>query len=252
MTFSPIASSSDGNAYVVSSDNLPRLLIDAGVRFPVIQEALGFQVTALAGCLISHGHNDHCAAVPELLRAGVNVYAPKGFWQKFRHGIWQDHHRANYLKDQHEEKIGPWTIKPFEVPHDPGVETFGFLVSDGKKKLLYLTDAAWSPHRFVGLTHIVIEANWSEEKLRENSRAGRVHGAQFRHIGAGHQSIDRVERFFERMEEVDPDYRKTLEEVWLIHLSDQNSDEADFKERIQRITGCPVYVAAKSATEVGL
>jgi phosphoribosyl 1,2-cyclic phosphodiesterase len=225
------------------------LLIDCGVSYRAIQEAMDFKTHSLAGCLVSHGHGDHCAAVRDLIVAGVNVYGSKGFWENYRNGIYQDHHRAYYLQDQYEEQVGSWTVLPFDVLHDPGTQTQGFLVANHKHKLLYLTDAAWSPHRFVGLTHIAIEANWSEELLRKNSREGKVHAAQFRHVGAGHQSIERVVRFFQKMREVDPDYDQRLECVWLIHLSDDNSDEEEFKRLVRAETGCHVEVAAKNSRQ---
>jgi hypothetical protein len=34
-----------------------------------------------------------------------------------------------------------------------------------------------------------------------------------------------------------------LQEIHLLHLSDANSNEKEFKEKIQKLTGVPVYVA---------
>jgi phosphoribosyl 1,2-cyclic phosphodiesterase len=36
-----------------------------------------------------------------------------------------------------------------------------------------------------------------------------------------------------------------VQEIYLLHLSDNNSDEAMFKRRVQEVTGKPVYVAGR-------
>lgn len=251
MEFIPLASSSAGNSYIVRASGLPDLLIDAGVRFQIIQEALDFRVTEIAGCLVSHGHSDHCAAVPDLLKAGVNVFGSHGFWGGFKGGKHKDHHRAMWVKDGHEFQVGPWRVLPFEVPHDDGTDTFGFIVAGGGGKLLYLTDAAWSPGTFTGLTHMAVECNWDEETMRANSAAGRIDPRRFARTASTHFSLPRLKRFLERMIETDPTFLQTLQEVHLLHLSDENSDEKKFKTEIAEIVGVPVYVAAKNArTEV--
>ena len=37
-----------------------------------------------------------------------------------------------------------------------------------------------------------------------------------------------------------------VQEIWLCHLSDGNSDAERFKREIQALTGKPVYIAQKS------
>jgi hypothetical protein len=34
-----------------------------------------------------------------------------------------------------------------------------------------------------------------------------------------------------------------VQEIWLLHLSEQNSCEKRFKEEVQKITGKPTYIA---------
>jgi len=51
----PIASGSTGNCYLIGGDGR-QLLIEAGIRFARIQQALDFQLDRLDGCLISHCH----------------------------------------------------------------------------------------------------------------------------------------------------------------------------------------------------
>src|SRR5690606_21236594 len=72
-----LASSSAGNAYLVSDGRTP-LLIECGLPFRDLRQRLGFGVTSLAGCLLSHEHADHARAARDILRAGVDLYATWG------------------------------------------------------------------------------------------------------------------------------------------------------------------------------
>ena len=56
MKFTPIASSSRGNCYIVEAEGNKPLLIEAGIPIKKIREALNFGLSNLAGCLISHEH----------------------------------------------------------------------------------------------------------------------------------------------------------------------------------------------------
>lgn len=55
MTFTSLASSSRGNAYVVS-DGETTLLLECGLSFRELQKRLGYGVTDITACLVSHEH----------------------------------------------------------------------------------------------------------------------------------------------------------------------------------------------------
>ena len=73
LTFASLASSSKGNAYVVS-DGDTTLLLECGLTFKELQKRLGYQVSGLTACLVSHEHQDHAKAAAQLLKHGVPVY----------------------------------------------------------------------------------------------------------------------------------------------------------------------------------
>ena len=77
MTFTALASSSTGNAYIVS-DSKTRLLIEAGLAHKTLQTLLGFRIAELDGCLISHEHKDHAKAALEVIKDGIPVYMSEG------------------------------------------------------------------------------------------------------------------------------------------------------------------------------
>ena len=235
MNFTPLASSSEGCSYLLGSGNLSKLLIDAGIKFEDIQKGTNYQITDLAGCLISHAHGDHVKAVTKLLRAGVDCYASRETWTALNQPIFS---RVKEIKAGTVYEAGGWKFKPFNAVHDsPG--TYGFLITDGKSKLLYLTDSAYSLHKFQGLTHIAIECNFSEEILRQNQSAGDIEMNRFKRVTRTHMSIERLEELLKAND------LSKVQEIHLLHLSDANSNEEEFKTRIQKLTGKPVYVAQK-------
>ena len=186
MEIKVIASGSTGNAYRVS-DGATSLLLDAGVPLSRLRPAIGFRVSSLSGCLITHAHGDHSKAAGELLRAGVDVYTSRGTIE----ALALAGHRVKRVQALKEIEIGSFTVLPFDVQHD-APEPLGFLLTSRKtgEKLLYLTDSYYVKYTFSGLTHIMCECNYSEEALRESIAAGYVDSALAKRLRTSHMSLD--------------------------------------------------------------
>lgn len=230
----PLGSSSAGNAYYVT-DGCTALLLEAGIRYKDIQRALDFQASGIAGCLISHEHGDHGKAATDVMKAGINVYASQGTLE----ALGLSGHRAKPIRAKQQFRIGTWSILPFDVQHDV-TEPLGFLLANqAGEKLLFATDTYYIRYRFKGLTHIMVECNYSLQLLNENIAAGRVPAMMKKRLLRSHFSLENVKDFL-----LANDLSK-VREIWLLHLSDNNSDEAQFKREIQELTGKPVLVAER-------
>jgi len=239
LQFEPLASSSAGCSYVLRRGDLAPLLIDAGLPFREIQRALNFQLSRIAGCLVSHAHGDHSKAVYELLRSGVDVYASQECLEQCGTTVSVF---ANPVKPEIGFHVGPWYVKPFAAVHDlPG--TLGFYIAPRgeRERFLYLTDSAYSPFRFEGLTHIAVECNYSAEIMRQNALSGELSPDRFKRTTRTHMSLERL------LDMLAANDLSNVQEIHLLHLSDANSDEEAFATTVRRATGCPVYVAAKKA-----
>ena len=233
MIITPLASSSAGNAYLID-DGSTRLLLEAGVRYKDIQRGTGFRVSEIAGCLLTHEHKDHSKAVADLLKAGMDVYASQGTLEAL--GL-TDHHRTHPVQSQHPFTLGTWTILPFDVQHDVS-EPLGFLLANKSgEKLVFLTDTYYCKYKFKGLTHVMIESNYSQELLHVNLSEGRVPQVMVRRLLHSHMSLETAIDFLKAND------LSKVQEIWLIHLSSSNSDENLFKRRVQETTGKIVYVA---------
>lgn len=227
-----LASGSGGNAYVLENDAGRRLLLEAGIRWQDLQRALGFGISRLDACLVSHEHGDHGKAAAKVAAAGVDVYATAGTLGEL--GL--TNHRARVLRPLETATIGDWRVLAFPAVHD-AAEPCGFLVATGDSKLLYVTDTAYCAYRFDGLTDVMVEANFSMEILQRNLEAGRLPAAQMARVIRNHLSVERC------IELLRANDLSRVAEIHLLHLSNGNSDAADFKRRVERATGRPVRVA---------
>jgi phosphoribosyl 1,2-cyclic phosphodiesterase len=232
MDIKALASSSKGNCYLVS-DGSTSLMLECGIRYSDIQKGLNFKVSQVDGCLISHEHGDHGKAVKEVMKAGINVYTSKGTAEAL--GV--SGHRLKTINARQSFTIGTWTILPFETEHD-AAESLGFLlVNKQGEKLLFATDTYYIKYKFTGLTHILVECNYSLDILKENIEAGRVPAVMKKRLMRSHFSLENVKEFLKAND------LSKVKEIWLLHLSDSNSDEQRFKKEIQQLTGKIVVVA---------
>ena len=232
MQFTAFASSSRGNLYRLSHGD-SALLIEAGLPLREIKKALNFKLSRISACLLTHEHMDHAKGAPELMKAGVDLYCTRGTAD----ALSLNGHRLHIVKPLVQFRIGPWSVLPFDVVHD-AAEPVGFLV--GHKaggKLLFATDTSYLKHRFQGLTHIAIEANFSAQKLKEQVARGKVHPDVARKLWGRHMRLETV------LDMLKANDLREVREIHLLHLSDQNSDAEMFKSEIQNQTGNPVIIA---------
>lgn len=229
-----LGSSSAGNAYYIT-DGHTALLLEAGFPYKALQRALNFRMSEISGCLITHEHLDHSKAAKDVMKAGINVYTSQGTADA--RGL--SGHRLKIIRAMEQFQIGTWSILPFDIQHDVE-EPLGFLLANtAGDKLVFLTDTYYCRHRFRDLTHIMVECNYSMDIVRERVASGHLHPGQMKRLLKSHFGLEHVKDFLKAN-----DTRK-VKEIWLLHLSDGNSDEKRFKREIQEVTGKLVRVAGR-------
>ncbi|MZK62262.1 MBL fold metallo-hydrolase, partial [Clostridium beijerinckii] len=72
-----LASGSTGNCYIVQAGD-EILLLECGINFKNIKQGLGFDLSKVKGCLVTHEHKDHSKAINEVMKAGIDVYMSEG------------------------------------------------------------------------------------------------------------------------------------------------------------------------------
>lgn len=228
-----LASGSSGNCYKVS-DGQTSLLLECGIPFREIQKKLNFKLYEIDGCLISHEHLDHSKAIMEMLKSGIDVYTSKGTAAPFQH----DFFKTIQIKAGGQFQVGTFDILPFDTQHD-AAEPLGFILYSRvtKEKLLFATDTYYVKYRFGSLNYIMVECNYSIDILRANSEAGKLHLSLKNRLLQSHFELSNVKKFLQSND------LSKVKEIYLLHLSDGNSDETRFKREIQELTGKPVIIA---------
>ena len=208
-----VGSGSTGNTYVLESST-EALVIEAGVKFMEVKKALGFQVRKIAGVVITHKHGDHAGYAKEYEAAGIPVFKPYQM-ENLRQNI----------------KYGGFKIQSWEAVHN--VPCCGYLIDHNDfGRLLYATDTEYVKYRFKGITHFLIEANYSQEYVDPDK-------ANYRHILTGHQELQTA------IGCIKANQSDATKRIILCHLSADNASPEAFKTAVEAICaeGCTVDVA---------
>lgn len=236
MYLSIIGTGSQGNAYVLGNQD-EALLIECGVNIKSIKKALDFNLEKVAGCIVTHEHLDHAKSINEVMSSGIDVWASAGTHVARKT---DESHRARTLINKVPVKIGNFKILPFDVKHD-AAEPMGFLINHKDcGNVLFLTDTYYSPYKFANLHNIIIEANFSQKIIDEKVASGASEEFLRNRILKSHLSLENC------VDLLDANDLTKVNNIVLIHLSDTNSHEADFKKCIEINTGKNVTVASNN------
>lgn len=234
MKFIPLASSSRGNAYLLQAEGAQPLLLEAGIPIKHLRDRLrdhGVSLSDLAGCLVSHEHGDHAKAVNDLLKAGVDIWMSEA--TEIALGSY-GHHRA-HKADGSFAVIG-WLVRSFSLEHD-AADPKGFLIGyPGEGYLLFIPDTALVENRFEGVTIIAVECNNIAELLSRNILEGNLPAVVGRRIRRNHMSLENLIQMLKAND------LSRCRQIYLMHLSDGNSDERKMKEAVQAATGIPTEI----------
>ena len=229
MRFEALASSSSGNAYIVS-DQDTRILLECGVSHNKLQKLSGFKLSEFQACLVSHEHKDHAKSVADLISRGMEVYMSQGTAEAL------ETDGVKLIENMEQFNVGSLDIVPFTTFHD-AAEPLGFLVKsrvDGDV-LAFATDTVNLRYKFPGLNILAIEANYDKQILE---RCERIPEKVRYRITNAHMEIDTL-----------CDYLRSLDlsacrEIHLLHLSDVTSHEGHFINKVARAVPKGIEITA--------
>lgn len=224
MKFDALASSSHGNAYIVS-DRETRILLECGVSHRKLQKLSQFRLSDISACMVSHEHKDHSACVTDLLAGGMPVYMSEGTAVALGlEGCALE--SAEAVAHQQQITVGTIDVVPFATFHD-AKEPLGFLFRsrlDGDI-LAFATDTVNLNYRFPGVNILAIEANYDKAILERCERMPE----KVRHrITNSHMEIDTLCDYLRRLD------LTACREIHLLHLSDATSHEGHFINKVLR------------------
>lgn len=229
-----VNSNSAGNCYILEASNGEVLLIECGVRWQKIKEALDFRIDRVAGCLITHSHGDHCKGVVMALESSIKVYAT---FAEHDAMSTRKHHNAYCIVKGHQTEIGSFKVMAFSVVHDTP-DQVGYLIHHEEcGTVLFLTDTVYSPYTFRGLNNVIVEANYCQKIIDARLAAGEDPQFLRDRVLQSHMSIDNC------IDLLQANDLTKVNNIVLIHLSDRNSHAKQFQQRVQQATGKTVTVA---------
>nr|DAT19166.1 MAG TPA: YycJ-like MBL-fold protein [Caudoviricetes sp.] len=231
MRIEVIASGSSGNCYKISNEDTT-LLIECGIPYKKIQQALNFKTTDIDGVLVSHEHGDHSKACKDLIKAGVDLYMTKGTKEALKlesHRVKTFRQWSMYL----DVEIGSFIIKPFRTIHD-AKEPVGFVIYDSisKEEIVFITDTQYSIYNF-SPDYFMIEVNYVTETINKSEK---IHPDLRARIKKTHMSLETAINLLERSD------LSNLKKIYVMHLSDSNSDAKVIKESLQKLTGVAIEI----------
>lgn len=240
MKIEVLGTGSSGNCYKVKIGRAT-LLLECGLPYKTIQKKLNFKVSEIDACLITHEHQDHAKAVKELMRAGVDCYMTKGTAEALgvsghRLKTFRSFEKARYYLEVIEGLI----VLPFEAVHDVAEPVSYYIRTysryDKEESLVFVTDTAYIKYKIPACDVLMIECNYVKSVLDEKDKQGEIDVSLRNRIVKNHMSL---ETLVEALKAADLSRTKR---IYVLHLSDLNSDEEIIKRTIQERTGIEVVV----------
>lgn len=141
------------------------------------------------------------------------------------------------MKPKTKYKIGSFTVMPLPVEHN--VENYAYLIEHEEiGKLVFCTDAISFHYKIKDVNHLIIEANYSNDIVLDNM----MKGYEIRSQNQYHMELE------DTIECIKNNMSSELNNVVLVHLSEIQSDEQMFIEKVHAETGIRPVVAEKGLT----
>lgn len=217
MTLKTIATSSDGNSFILTSDSGKHLMIEAGLPIGELKKGLDYDIENWQGTLISHSHSDHSLSADKVRKMGISVFEPYKD---------TDHKRLR-------TRLGGFQIESFPVPHN-GTENRGFIITVDGQRVCFLIDLEYCPYDLSkqDINVLIVECNYISELIPDDL-------PNMVHKTLGHCSLDTTIGIIQNCQ-------KRLRKVILTHMSKGSTFDKELA--MQRIKeAIPAYIEVEYA-----
>lgn len=220
-----ISSGSNGNSYILETVK-NKLLIELGIKWGDILKGLNYKLDGVCAAIVSHIHQDHSKSIPNALKYQLPVYSCQDVADKFNGVI--------PLQCGKKYRIGDFTVQPINVYHN--IENYAYIVDcDEFGRLLFITDCVRFPYRIKGVNHLIVEANYSNDIVLDHM----MNGYEIRSQNQYHMELE------DTIECIKNNMSSELNTLTICHLSDGQSDERMFADRIYDEAGIMPKIASK-------
>ena len=234
-----LGSSSKGNCYLFKAGSKAKeecLVLEAGISFTAVKKALNFNLNSVVGVLCSHRHGDHAKYLDKFAEAGIKVYANADV---IEHLADTSKVFCKAVKGMDCFSVGGFRVYVIPMLHD--VPCVGYMIEHKEMgKLLFATDTYAIRYRVAGINHFMIEANYNDEVLNENIEKGTAPLFMRERLMTSHMEAGNTASYLKECLKNGED--KRVKGIYLIHLSDNNSDAEMCVKKVAAATGKPTYV----------
>ena len=229
MEFHQHYSGSKGNLYTVEHDGHV-LIIDPGVCWRDTRKVID-SAFIVDGCLVTHGHKDHCKSAAKVMMEGIPVYASAGTIDKMAIPSCVE------IVDDTVINIGPFNVFPFETTHDCE-GSLGFVIECGNEAMLFATDTYDIHQDFFSVFDVIaIECNHDLAIIQQRVDNCDMHQGLAERVAGSHMDIGRTIDYLTKECLVDE-----CRELHLLHPSADNLDKEDARLRVHMATGIePIF-----------
>lgn len=176
---------------------------------------------------------DHFKYIDQYLSAGIDCYISSGTMEESKH---KPHPFLNVYETEKLFKVGGFSVLPIKLNHS--VSCHGFVINHQEfGNLFFATDTSYIFDKIAGMNYIMIEANYSDEIIKNNILKNNLNPTYYMHTFTGHHSIDNCIAWLQKND------LSQVKQIMLIHLSSGNSNAVLFKEMIEKNFGIPCVVA---------
>ena len=219
MTFLPLASSSKGNAYIVS-DGDTNILLECGLTMKELRRRSPVPIGSLDAVFITHEHSDHAKCAAQLCKIGVPIYTSTGTAMALNMGD------ANCMDPHETVSIGHFNVVAFDTYHN-ATQSFGYAIEDtrSRERLLFAIDTANLYVTMLNLTEIAIECNYADALL---SRSTRLPDKVKDRIRRSHMEVNTAVKYLHKLD------LSKVRVIWLLHMSSYSGDAVWFVNRFKK------------------
>ena len=232
MQIDVLASSSLGNAYIVS-DGTTSILLDAGIPYKELQVKSDFKVNEVAACFISHSHQDHSRAVKDLLSATIDVYALPETLSAM--GV-SDHHRKHSVEPLKSIKINTFEIMAITMYHD--CPCVGYMVYSEKtgERLFFATDTYKITVNPQSVDYLILEINYQKEIVNNLVNEGKMEASIRARLLFSHYELSKALKWLKKID------KSRLKRIYVAHLSNGHSNAEHIRQAVIAETGVPTVI----------
>lgn len=226
MKFQQLHSSSRANLYTLTAPNGERLLIECGLPWGKVKEALGYDLGGIVGCLLTHNHMDHSKAVAGVMVAGIDVYASAGTFEAV--GV-NGERRAKRIPVHTLTKIGGFHVIAYPAHHD-AVEPLLFIVGYDGEYMLFATDTSHITQRFdLAFKIIAIECSYDKDILQDRVDTKDINEQVAKRLLTSHMEKRNCISYLSEY-----CHLGQCEQIHLLHCSGDNLNKEETRREIQK------------------